>query len=72
MSGRYLFRSGPPAEASDGGLVGTVDGKVEDRGGWGVPQRRRARRAAAIAAVLAGASAVVLSRAGRAANAGGR
>jgi hypothetical protein len=70
LGGRFLFRSGPPAKASDGGLFGTVEGKAEARGGWGVPQRRRARRAAAIGVALAaGASAVFLSRARRAANA---
>ena len=72
LGGRFLFRSGPPADASDGGLFGAVEGKAEARGGWGVPQRRRAKRAAAIAAAVAGASAVLLSRATRAANAGRR
>ena len=68
LGGRYLFRSGPPADASDGGLFGTVDGRAEARGAWGVPQRRRARRALAIGALAAGASAVFLRRARRAAN----
>ena len=69
LGGRFLFRSGPPADASDGGLFGTVEGEAEARGGWGVPQRKRARRAAAIAATLAGASVVFLYRTRRAANA---
>jgi len=67
---RFLFRSGPPADDSDGGLFETVDGKAEIRGDWGIPERRRARRALAIGAVLAaGASAVFLPLARRAANA---
>lgn len=61
---RYLLRSGPPAPASDGGLFETVAGPAEARGGWGEPQRRRAKRAATVA--LVGASAVLLAR--RAAN----
>jgi NAD(P)-dependent dehydrogenase (short-subunit alcohol dehydrogenase family) len=63
LGGRFLFRSGPPADASDGGLFETVASGAEVRGGWGVPERRRARRAVAIAAALvAGTSAVFLSR----------
>ena len=70
LGGRFLFRSGPPADTSDGGLFDTVDGKAEVRGGWGMPQRRRARRAAAIgAAIAAGVTAALLSRASRGANA---
>jgi len=70
LGGRFLFRSGPPADDSDGGLFETVDGKAEIRGGWGNPERRRARRAVAIGAALAaGASAVFLYRVHRAANA---
>jgi NAD(P)-dependent dehydrogenase (short-subunit alcohol dehydrogenase family) len=70
LGGRFLFRSGPAADASDGGLFGTVEGEAEARGGWGVPQRKRARRAVAFGAALtAGASAVFLHRARRAANA---
>jgi len=70
LGGRFLFRSGPPADASDGGLFGTVEGRAEARGRWGMPQRRRARRAAAIgAAIAAGVTAAVLSRAIRGENA---
>ena len=70
LGARFLFRSGPPADDSDGGLFETVDGKAEIRGDWGIPERRRARRALAIGAVLAaGASAVFLPLARRAANA---
>jgi hypothetical protein len=57
-----LFRSGLPAGASDGGLFETVAGRAEIRGGWGMPERRQIRRAVAVAAALAGASAVFLSR----------
>jgi NAD(P)-dependent dehydrogenase (short-subunit alcohol dehydrogenase family) len=62
LGGRFLFRSGPPADASDGGLFETVASGAEVRGGWGMPERRRAKRAVAIAAALAGASALFLSR----------
>ena len=62
LGGRFLFRSGPPADASDGGLFETVASGAEVRGGWGMPERRRPRRAVAVAATLAVASAVFLSR----------
>jgi NAD(P)-dependent dehydrogenase (short-subunit alcohol dehydrogenase family) len=63
LGGRFLFRSGPPADASDGGLFETVTGRAEVRGGWGIPERRRARRAVVTAAALvAGVSAMFLSR----------
>jgi len=63
LGGRFLFRSGPQADASDGGLFETVPGRAEVRGGWGIPERRRARRAVATAAALvAGVSAMFLSR----------
>jgi hypothetical protein len=61
---RFLLHSGPTATASDGGLFETVPGEAEVRGGWGIPERARARRAVALAAFagLAGASVVLLSR----------
>ena len=65
LGGRFLFRSGPPADASDGGLFETVPARAEVRGDWGLPERARARRAAALAAAfagLAGASVALLSR----------
>jgi NAD(P)-dependent dehydrogenase (short-subunit alcohol dehydrogenase family) len=63
FGGRFLLRSGPPADASDAGLFGTVPAEAEVRGDWGMPERRRARRAVVIAAALvAGTSAVLLSR----------
>ena len=63
LGGRFLFRAGPPADATDGGLFETVAGRAEVRGGWGMPERRRTRRAVAIGTALAaGASAVLLSR----------
>src|SRR5829696_4081057 len=59
----FLFRSGPLANASDGGLFETVAGRAEARGDWGMPERRRARLAVAIGAALAaGASALLFSR----------
>jgi NAD(P)-dependent dehydrogenase (short-subunit alcohol dehydrogenase family) len=69
LGGRFLFRSGTPADASDGGLFETVAGRAEVRGGWGEPGRKRVRRALAIGAALAGASAMFLPRARRAATA---
>src|SRR5215218_8039345 len=63
LGGRFLFHSGPPADASDGGLFETVAGRAEARGDWGMPERRRARLAVAIGAALAaGASALLFSR----------
>ena len=63
LGGRFLFRSGPPANATDGGLFETVAGRAEVRGDWGMPERRKVRRLVAIAAIcLAGASAVFYSR----------
>ena len=63
LGSHFLFRSGPPADASDGGLFETVAGRAEARGDWGMPERRRARRAVVIAAALtAGASALLFSR----------
>ncbi len=63
---RFLLHWGPPASASDGGLFETVRTEAAIRGGWGIPERRRARRAMAIAATLAGlagaSAAVFLSR----------
>ncbi len=62
---RFLFHSGPPAAASDGGLFKTVLGEAEVRGGWGIPERTRARRTVAVGATLAGlagVSTVLLSR----------
>jgi len=68
--GHFLFRSGPPADDSDGGLFETVAGRAKARGDWGIPERRRVRRALAIGPVLAaGASALFLPLARRAANA---
>jgi NAD(P)-dependent dehydrogenase (short-subunit alcohol dehydrogenase family) len=63
FGGRFLLRSGPLADASDGGLFGTVPAEAEVRGDWGMPERRRAKRAVVIAAALvAGTSVVLLSR----------
>jgi short-subunit dehydrogenase len=63
MGRRFLFRSGPRAPDTDGGLFGTVAGRAEARGDWGIPERRRARRTAAVATVLAaGVYGYLLSR----------
>jgi NAD(P)-dependent dehydrogenase (short-subunit alcohol dehydrogenase family) len=61
LGGRYLFRAGPPAADSDGGLFETVPGEAAARGDWGIPQRARARRVATVVA-LAGVSGLLLSR----------
>ena len=67
LAGRFLLRSGPAAATTDGGLWEVVPtGEATVRGGWGMPERARARRAAGLTAVaafagLAGAS-VLLSR----------
>jgi NAD(P)-dependent dehydrogenase (short-subunit alcohol dehydrogenase family) len=63
---RFLFRSGPAAPDSDGGLFGTVAGRAQARGDWGVPERKRAKRTVAVAAVLAaGVYGYLLSRRAR-------
>jgi short-subunit dehydrogenase len=70
LGGRFLFHSGPPADASDGGLFEKVPAEAQVRGEWGLPERRQARRAVAIGvALVAGVSAVFLPRARQAANA---
>lgn len=63
LAERFLLRSGPVASATDGGLWETVPtGDAVARGGWGIPERARARRTTAAAlAGLAGAE-VLLSR----------
>jgi NAD(P)-dependent dehydrogenase (short-subunit alcohol dehydrogenase family) len=61
--GNYLLRSGPPAPRTDGALFRPSPGAALVRGGWGLPERARARRATVSAGLgLAGASAVVVSR----------
>src|SRR5215210_7066365 len=71
LGGRFLFHSGPPADASDGGLFEKVPAEAQVPGEWGLPERRQARRAVAIGvALVAGVSAVFLPRARQAANAG--
>jgi NAD(P)-dependent dehydrogenase (short-subunit alcohol dehydrogenase family) len=73
LAGRYLLRSGPPAPATDGGLWEAVPvDEVVVRGRWGLPQRARARRVAALSGLLglAGATSVaaaVLARRARSA-----
>jgi short-subunit dehydrogenase len=71
MACRYLLEAGPPAEAFDGTLFEPVREGIGTRGGWGLPERRRARKAALVALVgIAGASALLagivgISREGR-------
>jgi hypothetical protein len=66
LGGRFLFGSGPAAPDSESGLFGTVAGRAEARGDWGVLERRRARRTVAIAAALAAeASGLPLARGAR-------
>jgi hypothetical protein len=63
LGGRFLFRSGPRAPDTDGGLFKTVAGRAETRGDWGVPELRRAKRTVAVASALAaGACGYLLSR----------
>src|SRR5215216_5995151 len=63
LGSHFLFRSGPPANATDGGLFETVPAGAEVRGDWGLDERRRSRRAVAVGvALVAGASVVLLSR----------
>jgi len=64
LGGRFLLRSGPAADASDGGLFETVPAGADVRGGWGMPERARAKRAVALAVIagLAGASGALVSR----------
>ncbi len=69
LAERFLLRSGPEADPTNGGLwetVRTTGGPVA-RGGWGAEARSRARRATTVAlAGLAGVtSAVLLSRRAR-------
>ncbi len=65
LAERFLLRSGPAASATDGGLWETVP--VENtvvRGGWGIRERARARRAGAIVLTgLAGATILLFRRA---------
>lgn len=65
LAKRFMLHSGPLADATDGGLwepVPTAEAAV--RGRWGMPERRWARCAAAVAtfAGLAGASAFLSRR----------
>jgi len=60
MACRFLLESGPPAQAFDGTLFEPVQEGVGIRGGWGLPERRRARNGALAALVgIAGASALL-------------
>jgi short-subunit dehydrogenase len=60
MARRYLLESGPPAEAFDGTLFEPVREGVGIRGGWGLPERRRARTGALAALIgIAGATSLL-------------
>ena len=61
MIRRFFLKSGPPAEPFDGTLFKPVREGVGTRGGWGLPERRRARQGALLALLgVLGVSAVVL------------
>jgi hypothetical protein len=56
----FFFSAGRAADATAGGLFSTQRAPAESRGGWGEPQRGRARLAgAAVASSLAVAGATV-------------
>ncbi|WP_250006214.1 SDR family oxidoreductase [Actinoplanes sp. M2I2] len=57
LGGWYFGRAGEPAEPTDGALFEVRPAPVSGRGGWGLPQRRRAR------AVVAGVAVVGLAAA---------
>jgi short-subunit dehydrogenase len=61
----FFLGSGPPAAVTDGSLFAPVAEGTGIRGGWGEPERTRARRALGTAAVLglAAALGVMLARA---------
>jgi short-subunit dehydrogenase len=59
--GGWYFRSvGEPSEPADGALFGVRPAAVSGRGGWGRPQRIRARAVVAGMAVAAGVTAAVV------------
>ncbi|UEM02834.1 SDR family oxidoreductase [Skermanella rosea] len=64
---RFLLRSGPRAPASPGSLFEPVMDGRRTRGGWGEPERARARRTLAVLALagMAGLGAAALARPGR-------
>jgi NAD(P)-dependent dehydrogenase (short-subunit alcohol dehydrogenase family) len=60
---RFFLHAGTPADPTDGGLSTTRLTDVATRGGWGEPERTRARRAAGgVGLVAAGAAAARLLR----------
>ena len=63
LGGRFLLRSGPVVAAYSGTLVAPTAYPAEVRGGWGLPERARARRAVAaigLGGVLTGLAAGAL------------
>ncbi len=71
-SRRFFLAAGPPAEPFDGTLYQPVREGVGTRGGWGLPERRRARQGALLAllgvlgvsAIAAGAAALRRTQSG--------
>jgi hypothetical protein len=59
LSGWYFRSAGEPFEPSDGALFDVRPAPVSGRGGWGQPQRMRARAVVAGLAVAAGVTAAV-------------
>jgi short-subunit dehydrogenase len=64
LSGWYFRSAGEPSEPFDGALFAVRPAPVSGRGGWGRPQRMRARAVVAGLAVAAGVTAAVV-RSGR-------
>ncbi|WP_250033802.1 SDR family NAD(P)-dependent oxidoreductase [Paractinoplanes maris] len=60
LGGWYFRSAGEPSGPSDGALFDVRPAPVSGRGGWGRPQRLRARAAAAGLAVVAGATAAAV------------
>jgi short-subunit dehydrogenase len=60
LSGWYFRSAGEPSEPSDGALFGVEPAPVSGRGGWGRPQRMRARVVVAGLAAAAGVAAAVV------------
>jgi hypothetical protein len=61
LGGWYFRSAGEPAEPFDGALFGVRPAPVSGRGGWGRPQRMRARAVVAGLAVAAAVTAAVRS-----------
>jgi hypothetical protein len=64
LGGRFFLTGGEPAPHTAGGLFDTRPSPAVGRGGWGRPERARARGIAAGVAVLAGVATAVRFRRG--------